>query len=373
MISRGQLAAFCALMLATLIATASQAQDKTPAPSKKEPAPSSETQDSLKVFIEEVRIPITAYDESGRFDPTVNLDDLMVREDGVLQQLKSIYRIPASVLLLLDTGGELNLAKDVSLTREVALGLAGALRADDQVAVMQVNNRVELVQPWTRDQAAVRQSLQSKLLSGKRSALTQGLHAAAEQLKKIPSGNRHLVLVSDGLDSRGVQAEFDAAIKSLIAANITVHVISYTSLGLAAKKPKSSRPRRESIVPKDVILATPRTRIPWETEPDLREISEKSGGVIIDIERWLGRGVDIREALKQREKEFGNLAEETGGSLQLPATADEMVRQVREVAREIDSQYVITYKPQRPLNSASASEYRKIDVIPRRVGLKVRA
>ncbi len=123
-------------------------------------------QDSLKIFIEEVRIPITAKDASGRFDPTVEISELLVREDGVVQPLKSVYRMPASVVLLLDTGGELNLAKSVRLTREVATAFVNGLQPDDRIAVIQVNNRIELLQSWTGKQADAIKSL-DQLLPGK--------------------------------------------------------------------------------------------------------------------------------------------------------------------------------------------------------------
>jgi hypothetical protein len=97
-------------------------------------------QDTLKIFIEEVRIPITAKDSGGRFDPTVETNDLLLRENGVVQPLKSVYRTPANVVLLLDTGGEFNLAKNVRLTREVAASFVSDLQRDDQLAVIQVNN-----------------------------------------------------------------------------------------------------------------------------------------------------------------------------------------------------------------------------------------
>ena len=138
-------------------------------------------QESVKTFIEEVRIPVTAVDASGRFDPTVGIDDLTVKEDGVVQQLRSLYRIPGSVLLLLDTGGEQNLAKSVTLTREVAQALVSALRNEDQIAVMQVSNRVELVQEWTLNKAEVIHSLEKGLFPGKRSALAAALTAQARR------------------------------------------------------------------------------------------------------------------------------------------------------------------------------------------------
>jgi hypothetical protein len=124
---------FGLLMLSHLSAVISYGQTKTPPPPK--PPESDAVQESVKVLIEEVRIPVTAQDEHGRFDPTVSINDLMLRENGDLQLLKSVYRIPASVLLLLDTGGEQNLAKDVRLTKSTAQALVSSLQTEDQVAV----------------------------------------------------------------------------------------------------------------------------------------------------------------------------------------------------------------------------------------------
>jgi hypothetical protein len=50
-----------------------------------------------------------------------------------------------------------------------------------------------------------------------------------------------------------------------------------------------------------------------------------------------------------------------------------MIEQAREVAREVDCQYVVTYRPRKPLTDAKPAEYRRLDVIARRVGLRVRS
>jgi VWFA-related protein len=355
-----------------LIPAALYAQNKTPEPLPKSPETVSENQDSLKVFVEEVRIPVMAYDESGRFDPTVEINDLMVKENGVLQQLRSIYRVPANVLLLLDTGGELNLAKNVRLTREIAISLVSNLKQGEQISVIQVNNRVELVQGWTVEKSEVIRALRNKLLSGKRTVLAQGIVAAIEQLKKMPEGNQHLVLVSDGIDSQSDGAEFARAMKTLMEANITTHVISYTSLGLMAKQPSPTRPREKSFTPEEVVMTLPRMKMPNDNRPDLRDILEAKGGMVLDIDRLLRRGPGIKGELEQREKEFGRLVEETGGGVWLPLSAEEMIGQAARVAQAIDSQYVITFTPERSVKT-KVGEYLKIDVISRRVGLKVRA
>src|SRR5688572_26621540 len=199
-------------------------------------------QDTVKVVVEEIRIPVTAKDSTGRFDHTVGINDLLIRDNGVAQLLKSVYRTPANVMVLVDTGEELNRAKNTRLTKEVGTALIGGLQPGDQVAVMQINNRVELLWPWTTAQADAIKSL-DKLLPGKRTALLAGLIEAVEQFESIAPGNRHLVLISDGVDRRDTKTELTEAWESLLAANVTLHVISYASLGAKVRAPEPTRPR----------------------------------------------------------------------------------------------------------------------------------
>jgi hypothetical protein len=44
----------------------------------------------------------------------------LIVESGTPQKIESMRRVPASVLLLLDTGGDLNFAKTLDLTRLTA-------------------------------------------------------------------------------------------------------------------------------------------------------------------------------------------------------------------------------------------------------------
>src|SRR5690242_626604 len=300
-------------------------------------------QEPVKVFVEEVRIPVTAKDSTGRFDPTVDVNDLLVKENGVSQLLKSVYRMPASVLLLLDTGEELNRAKNVRLTREVAAALISSLRPEDQIAVVQVNNRVELLQSWTTNQTSALKSL-NQLLPAKRSALQAGLSAAVEQFSKIPTGNSHLVLVSDGVDAAGVQSDLREAYQSIVAANLTLHVISYASLGAKVRAPIPTRPRVKSAVAPELIEALPRTQFKYDPTPDMKSQLKHKGGVVLDIDLLFARK-GIKPALGRRSDEFLVLTEETGGGLWLPSSAEEMIGEAREVARDVDSQYVLSYKP----------------------------
>jgi hypothetical protein len=79
----------------------------------------------------------------------------------------------------------------------------------------------------------------------------------------------------------------------------------------------------------------------------MKDILQAKGGVTVDVDRLLRR-TGIKKKMAQRELEFTKVAEETGGVASLPETMNGMILQTGAAARYIDSQYVVTYKPQRP-------------------------
>ena len=161
-------------------------------------APKSEEQERVRVFTEEVRLPVVALDQYGHYDPTLVVDDVLVLEDGVAQQIRSIQRLPVDVLLLLDTGNQLSL-KNTNITSAVALRLISGIHSGNRIAVMQFAERPELLQAFTTDKSAITKVLKTKLRSGKTSRLSEAIAAAADQFKGTPAGTRHIVLVTDGV------------------------------------------------------------------------------------------------------------------------------------------------------------------------------
>lgn len=332
--------------------------------------PNREPQERVKVFTEEIVIPVSAYDYSGHLNPFLEPQDIIVFEDDVPQQVRSIRRIPANVFLMLDTAGEMNPAMRVSTTREIATRLISSLQATDHIAALQFGGRVQLIQDWTTDKEEVVRVLKTKLSSSKRSSLASALLAAAAQLKEVPAGTRHLVLITDGVESSGDTALAEG-IRQLLATNVTVHVISYTAIGRTAierqnplvkitnKKRKSAKDLADEIMN------------PTE-QPDFKRRNKLYLVVDTDLAMRRKRS-DYKEATKQSEKWLSSLAVETGGVTLLPGSVEEMITRSNEVAREIDSQYVVTYTPKRPLALAIQEEYRKIRVASRRMGLQVHA
>jgi VWFA-related protein len=345
-------------------------QKSQPSPS---PTPKTEEQEPVKVFTEEVRLQVAALDQYGHYDPTLVVDDVLVLEDGVAQQIRSIQRLPVNVLLLLDTGNQLGL-KNTNVTRDVALRVISGVHDGNRIAVMQFANRPELLQTWTTDKAAIAKVLKTKVNSGKSSRLADAIAAASDQFKDTPAGTRHIVLITDGVDTPGGRVTMANALKQLNSIQASVHIISYTVLARQTLQTQTKVIRGGDGVQRD---ANPASNPVANGDPTLPPGTTRTPGFKIAT-------IDTDVAMRRRRKEYERatqasetqlkaIAEESGGQIFLPESTGDLLAEAEGVARDIGSQYVVTYRPTRPLASAKPGEYRKVEVASRRVGLYLRS
>ena len=356
-------------LLMFLFAAAAGAQTN-PSPS---PTPKSEDQEPVRVFTEEIRLPVAARDSFGHYDPTLSADDLLVLEDGRPQQIRSVRHLPVNVLLLLDTGNQLGL-KDTNLTRRVAEAVVSSLYAGNRIAVMQFASKPELLQTWTNDKDAISKVLKTKLSSGKSSRFADAIAAASDQFKNTPAGTRHLVLITDGVDAPGGRIALSKALKQLSSVQVSVHIISYTALEREQLKTQTkvvskgdgvqrdSNPGSNPVANGDPTLPPGTTRTP----------TFKIGSIDTDVAMRRKRK-EYERATLESEKDLADMADESGGQIFFPKLPTEVMAQAELIARDIGSQYVVTYRPTRPLAQAHPGEYRKVEIASRRVGLYLRS
>ena len=382
--TRRLLSSFILLVSVLILADSTRAQSGV----RPKPTPAEE---DVRVFTEEVRIPVFAYDEKGRFDPSLEMSDVLVVEEDVPQQVKSVRRIPASVVLVLATGGELNPAMRVSTTQSVALNVLSTLREGDQVAIVQFNNRAEVIQEWTADKTEAEHALRSRLAFGRGSRLSQAIIRATQLFEAQPAGNRHIVVVTDGVEAPGridpkdallvlgvdtpeTKAQAAEATRRIVSAQATIHVISYASVSRKAMKEKEKVKEVAGMAQSRQDIATvglDPTRPPGMRGSGVNPPSVNTG---LRIDPQLKRiNKAYERAIKKGEERLKALTDETAGRLVTPATEEEMLAKAEEIARDIDAQYIVTYQPKRPLATSPATEYRRIRVSPRRIGLNVRA
>jgi VWFA-related protein len=318
----------------------------TPAP------PSPADQEMLKVFTQEVRLPVAAFDAFERFDPTLEARDLVVLEDDVPQEVRSISRAPASVLIVFDMGSTVSArTRDDETAREAAMRLISTLRYGDRVAIIQNSRRVELLQDWTDEQGLATHVLQTKFMPAPRSRLSECLTLAAAKLKEQPVGNTHVIVFTDGLEVQSKE-EISAgsisrdAIDRLVSTQASVHVFSFASLVTEFARLRNH--------PVSTAATGNSVRVTVDTDKEMR--------------RWF-RSYAL--ATLEREQQLAALAHDSGGRLLQPRTPDEIARLTERVGRDILAQYVITYRPRRPLTPDSRGERRRVTVLSRRAGLEL--
>jgi VWFA-related protein len=363
------LIAVSAVVLIFLVSVYSSAQLSKP---KLSPTPPPKAEDQVKVFTEEVRLQVAATDTFGHYDPTLEVDDVLVLEDGVPQQVRSIRHLPANVTVLIDTGNQLGL-KNINLTRDVALRVVSSLPAGNRVAVMQFTERPELLLPWTIDKEAAAKILKTKLHSGKSSRLADALAAAADQFKDTLPGTRHIVLISDGVESPGGRTTLAKALKQLNAIQASMHIISYTVLARQELQGRNSVAGKGDGIQRD---GNPGSNPVANGDPTLppgttRTPSFKIGSIDTDVAMRRKRK-EYERATRDSEEQLSAIAQESGGQILLPQSSNDLLSEAESVARDIGSQYVVTYRPTRPLALAKPGEYRKVEVAARRVGLYLR-
>ena len=325
--------------------------------------------DTEKVFTEEIKLNVLAFNDEGKFAADVKKEDLVITENNVLHQASSVRRIPANVLIVMDTGGEMRQVKNIKQTRETAKSIVNALRTGDSVAVLQYHDRAEIIAEWTSDKTAVLNILNKKTNFGKRSVFVNALNLATEFLQKNPIDNKHLVLITDGTDSIASEAEKAAAMRKLLSTDINVHVISYTRMETTDIAPRAkgiSKTPPPSAMPPEIAATLPNGARDIATAPKI--------GPTINLDRAMLKKLrERKQDLQNSEKALSNLAENTNGEFILPETKDEMLEKTALVARIIDSSYVVTYIPKRPLSEVESAEERNIEVSSKRDGLQVQA
>ena len=356
------------LLILTIMALAAGSASAQSGRVQAAPTPTPRDDDTVRVHTEEIKLNVLAFDEKGNFFRDVGSNDLVITENNVLHPPASVRRLPASVLIMMDTGGELRTVKSLDNTRKVARAVVDGLRPGDSVAVMSYADKAEIVGEWTSDKAQMIAAIK-RANFGRRSVFVDAIKMATTFMMREGVENKHIVLITDGTDSMGRSSEKFDALQRLLATDITVHVISYTSMEAAKVDPKTrtltDTPPRKALPP-EVIAGLPNGVKDAQTAPKI--------GPTVNLDRKMIRTMKARKAeLEIAQEQLEKLAEDTNGEFILPDSVDEMVEKSALVARMIDSSYVVTYMPKIAVVETRGRAERNIEVTSKRAGLIVQA
>ena len=296
---------------------------------KKQPEQEVSPGDVVSVDTTEVMFPVTVRDSSGRLVSDLKRNDFRVYEDNSLQPLSdlALRQVPVDVVLMVDASS--SVANNLDDFRRAAQGFAARLQADDRISLIKFDDRIELLQDWTKSRFQLQRAL-NRIEPGMFTRFNDALLLASkEQFGSVTKSRRAAIVLSDGIDNGRGTSTLEAALQALIRAQVTVYIVSNTEISRASKRAEL-----------DTLLGG-------------TEASVKFNQVQIDRLR-LGL-----QALDASEENLAQLAQATGGRLYRPHTFDALESTYAEVADELRHQYALYFTP---LNKSRDGSFRRVRV-----------
>jgi VWFA-related protein len=322
----------CLLLLFLILSSLSlQAQGNKRTPASPSPTPDEQEIDEgdvISVNTSEVMLPVTVRDASGQLVTTLTRDNFHVFEDGRQQPLSelALRQVPVDIVLMVDASS--SAASNLDDFRRAVEGFAAKLGPDDRISLIKFDDRVELLQDWTRSRVQLRRSL-GRITPGVFTQFNDSLLLAAREQLAHTRGRHAVIVLTDGIDSGRGYSTLEAALRALLEAQATVYVVSNTEIERQKKRAEL-----------DSLLAS-------------------TSSVIRFNELRIG---DLREGLRVLDASERNLAQlttATGGRLYKPASFNELDSTYAEVAEELRHQYALYYMP---LNKSRDGRFRRVRV-----------
>lgn len=285
--------------------------------------------DVISVVTTEVMLPVTVRDANGTLVSQLTRNDFRVFEDERQQPLSdlALRQVPVDVVLMVDASS--SVANNLDDFRRAAEGFAGRLAAEDRISLIKFDDRVELLQDWTKSRFQLRRAL-ARVESGMFTRFNDALLLAArEQFSGATKSRRAVIVLTDGIDSGRGASNLETAFQALLRAQVTVYVVSNTEISRATK-----RAELDSLMNGSDSIA----RFNQLRADGLRE------------------GLRV---LDQSEQNLAQLTAATGGRLYKPTSFNALDSTYAEVADELRHQYGLYYTP---LNKARDGGFRRVRV-----------
>src|SRR6478672_4302022 len=160
----------------------------------------------FKSGVDVVSLSVTVTDGQHRYVTDLEESDLTVLEDGVRQDLLYFSRsnLPIALSLLIDTSASMEAR--LLVAQNAAVGFAQRIREQDLAQVVDFDSRVEIVQKFTNDKAALEAAIRATSPGGSTS-LYNAIYIALRESTKVRAKSSEevrreaIVVLSDGEDT----------------------------------------------------------------------------------------------------------------------------------------------------------------------------
>src|SRR5689334_356366 len=281
--------------------------------------------DVISVNTTEVMIPVTVRDSSGRLVNELKREDFRVFENESQQPLSdlALRQVPVDVVLMVDASS--SVATNIDDFRRAAEGFADRLATDDRISLIKFDDRIELLQDWTKSRFQLQRALK-RIEPGMFTRFNDALMLAAREQFGTTKSRRAVIVLTDGIDSGRGTSTLEAALQELLKQQVSVYVVSNTEISRAAKRSEL-----------DALMGN--------TDATVRFNQIRIG--------------DLREGLRVldlSEQMLAQLTAATGGRLYKPQSFAGLEATYAEVAEELRHQYALYYTP---LNKARDGGFRR--------------
>jgi len=284
--------------------------------------------DVISVMTTEVLLPVTVRDSNGALVKDLTRNEFRVFEDNREQPVNdlTLREVPVDAVLMVDASS--SVATNLEDFRRAAEGFAARLSQEDRISLIKFDDRVELLQDWTRSRFQLRRAL-ARIEPGMFTRFNDALLLAARDQFGETKSRRAVIVLTDGIDSGRGTTDLESALEALLRAQVTTYVVSNTEISRAAKRSEL-----------DNLLAGPDSSVRFNQ---------------IKIE-------DLKQGLRvldMSEKRLEELTAATGGRLYRPRSFQALDATYAEVADELRHQYGLYYPP---LNKSRDGGFRRVRV-----------
>ncbi|MGH9319952.1 MAG: VWA domain-containing protein [Vicinamibacteria bacterium] len=267
----------------------------------------------FRVSVDTVSLAVTILDDEGHLVEGLAQENFQVFEDGVEQTIQFFARgeLPLRMSILLDTSGSMR--QKMEMAQEAAVRFVRSLEPEDEVQVVEFNDRVLTLAEFTTDLDLVEQAIRGTEPFGATS-LYNAVYVSLKDLTRDGGeeelDRRAIVVLSDGNDTKSILG-FEDVREQARKGNVVLYAISLRA-----------------------------------TESDLAKDKYRNAKYELDI-----------------------LAKESGGVSYAPEKIEDLAGVYDEIAHELKSQYSLGYVSTNPVADGA---WRHLQVLSREPGTEVR-
>jgi Ca-activated chloride channel family protein len=194
---------------------------------------------SFRTGVDLVLLNVSVTGPGGRHVGDLTADDFVVFEDGRPQNVSFFSRsdTPLAVSMLIDTSSSME--ERLPLAQRAAIDFVAKLRPGDTAEIVDFDNRIEVLQPFTGDRHLLEEAI-LKTRAGGSTALYNAVYIALKQLQKAKprTGDEVrrevIVVLSDGEDTSSL-VSFEELLDAVKRSQTAIYTIGLALEPLSSK------------------------------------------------------------------------------------------------------------------------------------------